>query len=362
MATSFRSYLNVGIHVLGWSLLGFLQLFYIPLSWNVEVPAFFWLWHCIVLIMLIILFYANAKVIVPRTIIAGKPWLFLLWILAAIFMTQFVAYQYTQHTDMHNRMATLLNTNREYFILDNFVFTISLLVLALSTGWAMMTHWQRSSQREKQLEQDKTHADIKLLKLQQDKTNTELEMLKMQINPHFFFNSLNSVYSLTYIDVEDSRKALLTLSRMMRYLLYSAEGEDTSLSKEIVFLKDYIAIMRLRATEKVNIIVEIPDVMEDFPIAPMLLLPFVENAFKHGVDPTAGTEIRIALWMEGTKLFMDVTNGVFARRNLEHDEGGIGLTNTRRRLELLYPGRHELTADINTDGKYQVKLNIDLAA
>jgi len=344
---SFKPYLNLGLHVLGWLLLGFLLLFYMPLTWSVTVPSFFWAWQSMVLLIMLALFYVNALVIVPRTIIDGRTSMFILWILASIFFIQLIAYVFTSTTDMHRRMATILGDKRHKSqLLDNFIFTITLLVLGISTSWAMLQHWQQAALHKQQLEQDKAVA--------------ELAMLKTQINPHFFFNSLNSIYSLTYINVEDSRKALHTLSRMMRYLLYGKEDDRATLLEEVKFLRDYVSLMRLRSTEKVSISISIPDKLIDYPIAPMLLLPFVENAFKHGVDATAKSEIQIALAQQQGILELRVINSAFAKSPDGISEGGIGLTNTRRRLQLLYPQKHTLEAGLSDEDTYEVNLKIDL--
>lgn len=340
----------MGIHLLAWMFLGFLQLFYIPLSWNIEVPSVYWLWQAWMLGVLILLFYVNAKIIVPRTIISDKTLLFVFWVLLCICVTQLIAYIYASHTQMHERIAILLGkklrSNRWF---DNLAFTGILLVLAISTCWAMLTHWQHATQREKAL--------------QQDQVVTELNMLKMQINPHFFFNSLNSVYALTYLNIEDSRKALLTLSRMMRYLLYNTKEELTTLAKEVSFLKDYISVMSLRATKKVSIDLKFPETLENFPVSPMLLLPFVENAFKHGVDATESGLIKIHLFQRGSQVTLEVVNDVFPDvHSPVGEEGGVGLANTYRRLQLLYPSRHLLHAGLNELGKYEVLLTIDLIA
>jgi len=249
---------------------------------------------------------------------------------------------------MHERMAALFGDKRghnKYF--DFFVLMITLLVMGISTSWALLRYWQQAAQHKQQLEQDKAEA--------------ELAMLKIQINPHFFFNSLNSIYSLTYIDVEDSRKALHTLSRMMRYLLYGNGDENTTLLEEVDFLKNYIALMRLRSTNKVNIVTDIPDTLTNYPIAPMLMLPFIENAFKHGVDAMAKSDIIIRLQQQGAQLQVQVVNSVFEKKNNEPGEGGIGLANTERRLQLLYPNKHQLQAGLNREGCYEVILKIDLA-
>ncbi|MEZ0182348.1 MULTISPECIES: sensor histidine kinase [Flavobacterium] len=341
----FRPYLFTGLHILSWLLLGFIMLFYIPLTWNVVLPTVFWIWQIIVLFLLIIVFYSNARIIVPRTIIKDNTSPFLLWALLIVFVMQIIAFFYTSQTDLHSKIRLVLGLKKyksPYF--DNYVLMLTLLVLGISTSWAMLQHWQKAAQHKQKLEQDKTMA--------------ELAMLKAQINPHFFFNSLNSIYSLTYTDIEDSRNALHTLSRMMRYLLYSTE-ETTTLLKEADFMKDFIALMKLRANSKLTITTDIPQKIHDYPIVPMLLLPLVENAFKHGVHATDKSEIHISLRQKDSTLEFEVENTYFEKSSTTN-EGGIGLTNTKRRLHLIYPDKHTLKAGIAPNGKYNVKLHLTL--
>lgn len=346
MATNlFRPYLFTGLHILGWLLLGFIMLFYIPLTWNVVLPSVFWLWQIIILILLITIFYSNAKIIVPKTIIKDNTSPFLIWAFLTIFAMQLIAFFYTSQTDLHTKISLVLGFKKyknPYF--DNYVLMLTLLVLGISTSWAMLQHWQKAAQHKQKLEQDKTMA--------------ELAMLKAQINPHFFFNSLNSIYSLTYTDIEDSRNALHTLSRMMRYLLYSTE-ETTTLLKEAEFMKDFIALMKLRANSKLTITTDIPEKIHDYPIVPMLLLPLVENAFKHGIHATDKSEIHISLKQAGSSLEFEVENTYFEKSSTT-SEGGIGLTNTKRRLHLIYPHKHSLICGVTKNGMYNVKLQITL--
>jgi two-component system, LytTR family, sensor kinase len=333
------------IHILTWILLGYIQLFYIPLTWNINLPGIFWFWQSLVLFLLIVIFYYNALIIVPKTIIKDKVTPFLLWALWIVFALQLASYLYNYNTDLRDKLAALLGFKKyrnDYF--DNYVFSLTLLVLGISTSFAMLQHWQKAAQHKQKLEQDKTMA--------------ELAMLKAQINPHFFFNSLNSIYSLTYTNIEDSRNALHTLSRMMRYLLYSTE-ERTTLLKEADFMKDFIALMKLRANSKLTITTDIPERIQDYPIVPMLLLPLVENAFKHGVHATDKSEIHISLKQNGSDLTFEVENTYFEKSSTTN-EGGIGLTNTKRRLHLIYPNKHSLKAGIGENGMYNVKLQITL--
>jgi len=341
----FRPYLFTGLHILSWVLLGFIMLFYIPLTWNVTLPGVFWLWQMVLLILLIIIFYSNARIIVPRTIFKDNTSPFLVWAFITIFAMQVIAYFYTSQTDLHTKISLILGFKKyknPYF--DNYVLMLSLLVLGISTSWAMLQYWQKAAQHKQKLEQDKTAA--------------ELAMLKAQINPHFFFNSLNSIYSLTYTDIEDSRNALHTLSRMMRYLLYSTE-EKTTLLKEAEFMRDFIALMKLRANSKLTITTDIPEKIHDYPIVPMLLLPLVENAFKHGVHATDKSEIYIKLTQNGSELEFEVENTYFEKTAVS-DVGGIGLTNTKRRLQLIYPNQHFISFGVTDHGTYKIKLKINL--
>lgn len=145
------------------------------------------------------------------------------------------------------------------------------------------------------------------------------------------------------LDVEHAREALHRLSRMMRYVLYETQEGTVRLSQEIAFLQDYIQLMQLRLTDKVKVTFEKPEPYHDVSIAPMLLLPFLENAFKHGVSATQPSEIFVGLKQEGAALRVEVKNTLFSGKGPTLDESnGIGLVNTRRRLDLLYPNQYRL--------------------
>jgi hypothetical protein len=231
------------------------------------------------------------------------------------------------------------------------VLLSALLVLGLSTSVAAVQRGQRDALARQALEQEKL--------------STELSWLKAQINPHFFFNTLNNIYSLTLLDGAQARDAIHRLSRMMRYVLYETQTGTAPLSQEIQFLRDYIDLMQLRLTDNVAVEFATPQPLHDAPIAPMLLLTFVENAFKHGVSALAPSRISVVL-RQPTPHSLDVTvrNTVHPDRPVALDENsGIGLVNTRRRLTLLYPGRHTLTvaeADATPEHEYRVHLTLNL--
>jgi hypothetical protein len=180
-----------------------------------------------------------------------------------------------------------------------------------------------------------------------EKQSGELALLRSQINPHFLFNTLNNIYSLVYKKSEDAPEAVMKMSSIMRYMLYDATTDSVLLEKEIEYLKSFIELEKLRIRQKDFVELTISGNVEGRTIAPMLLIPFVENAFKHGSRSVASPGILINLNIGSQEIRFDVSNHVRKNPAITRDQvGGIGLTNIRRRLNLLYPGQHQL--DINS--------------
>jgi LytS/YehU family sensor histidine kinase len=193
-----------------------------------------------------------------------------------------------------------------------------------------------------------------------EKAEAELNFLKSQINPHFLFNSLNSVYFLIDKENADARQALHRFSDMLRYQLYEANGEKIPVEKEIGYLKDYVNLQKLRKDENYSVAFNCSPDVKGFSIEPLLLIPFVENAFKH----ISHSNSRVNF----VTLDLNRSNGLFefrvensAEKGMRTTEphGGIGLNNVKRRLELLYPGRHELIIADNGD-KFCIDLKIKI--
>ena len=170
-----------------------------------------------------------------------------------------------------------------------------------------------------------------------EQLETELAFLKNQISPHFFFNTLNNIYALTESDPEQAKEITYKLSKLMRYLLYESDkNQSVSLKMEISFLENYIDLMRPRLPENVKITTkfEVDRTMDQIP--PLLFITFVENAFKHGVSTNKPAFIDINLYNTEGKIVFIVKNSIPASDNLEKGKGGLGLTNIKRRLELLF--------------------------
>ncbi len=355
---SLRPYVSPLIHVLVWGLLGFLLLLYWPLSWQASgqfmLPIQFWIKQGILFCLLVGIFYLNAYVWVPRFLFQNRNGWFLVIALTASLALVFFVQQVDAWLNLPELIHKALHPDsneppRPRKVFDNYNFMLTLLVLGISTSVKAVQKWQKDAQLR--------------LSLEQQKTSSELSFLKAQINPHFFFNTLNNIYILTTIDVEIARQALHRLSRMMRYVLYETQKDTTLLSQEVSFLQDYIELMQLRLTDKVEVIFESPPVLNDVLLAPMLFLPFVENAFKHGVSAQLPSRIHIAIHQQGPVLQLEVRNTKFNEKRMVLDESnGIGLTNTRRRLNLLYPHHYDLQVNEDkTENEYQVCLTLDLS-
>ncbi len=195
--------------------------------------------------------------------------------------------------------------------------------------------------------------------LKRNMLQAELDYLKYQINPHFFMNTLNNIHALIDIDTEAAKDTVIELSKMMRYVLYDSEQDYISLEKEINFLNHYIRLMRLRySSDKVEISIDTPEsVSGEVKIPPLIFIVFVENAFKHGVSYNSYSYIRISISVADGRVNCRVVNS--KNPNRWNTQGGIGLDNVRKRLDLLFPQRYKMTID-ETDDSYGVALEIPI--
>ncbi len=193
-----------------------------------------------------------------------------------------------------------------------------------------------------------------------EKLEAELKFLKSQINPHFLFNALNNIYTLTLIKSDQAPDNLLKLSGMLRYMLYDCKADRVPLQKEIEYLRHFIDLHLLKDSRGLNVRVELDESRPQLSIAPMLLIPFVENAFKHSkVENREKGWIRISLKTSEEQLNFDVENSLPDQHFTKDEAGGIGLSNVRRQLELVYPDRHELNIETSADA-FRVRLTIQV--
>jgi two-component system LytT family sensor kinase len=354
-AFSFQRFLTPLIHVLAWGLLALALLLFQPFQGRVVLPTEYWVKQGAQLLLWMSAFYLTTRLSVPRLLLRGHSGWFVLALVgtATVVMLLGRALDNALHLPdlMHAAFRAAGEGRRNgrprgnYFDLVGLLIT--LLVLGMATAITVVQHWQQEARLRERLDQQRTEA--------------ELAMLKAQINPHFFFNTLNNIYSLTLIDGERARAALHRLSRMMRYVLYDTASGHARLSQEVAFIQDYITLMQLRLTDRVQVVFEHPEPVREVLVAPMMLLPFVENAFKHGVAATAPSRIYIGLRQPAAdELAIVVRNTLFPASGTDlAGSNGIGLVNTRRRLDLMYPGRYTLQVNEQTpDNEFEVTLGL----
>lgn len=220
-----------------------------------------------------------------------------------------------------------------------------LLLMGMNLGVKLYFMSQRDRERQKIIDQRN---------LEQ-----QMEYLKYQVNPHFFMNTLNNIHALVDIDPERAKTTIVELSKMMRHILYEGSKKLIPLTREVEFLNLYVQLMRLRYTRKVHINVDVPPQLPELKLPPLMLIIFVENAFKHGISYREESFIDIKLRVENKRLLFSCCNSKPTQVQRTNEKGGMGLQNVRQRLELLYDD--DYTLDINDGEKtYEVKLDIPM--
>lgn len=197
--------------------------------------------------------------------------------------------------------------------------------------------------------------------VQNEKLTAELNFLKAQINPHFLFNTLNNLYYLAYSKSENTTEVIAKLSQVMRYMIYDCNHERVPLTKEIEYMQNYVDLERLRLNNQIPIDLKISGDVGKVSVAPLILMTFLENAFKHGVTTSSDAWVNIALAVNDSQLVYTVENSKIEKAAIDNGgKSGIGLANVRRRLELVYPGQYTLNVDDSAE-RYYIELKINLS-
>lgn len=297
---------------------------------------------CAYPIINISLFYINYLLLIPLFLDKKRYGIYAITIAINILVYGFGKYGVA----LIFKQYVLLRAGRpaigfgQYFL--STVFT-SLVFLFLSTVLKFTVDWFLNERIQRDLENQRLSA--------------ELAFLKSQINPHFLFNSLNSIYSLAYQRSETTPEAILKLSEIMRYMLYECNDNKVDLTKELQYLQNYIDLQKIRFAGKAYIDFKVDGKVDNQKIVPLLLIAFIENAFKHGVANNPLKPIRLLIDVEEEHLHFYIQN---KKHNNNRDaSGGIGLNNVQRRLDLLYPGKYNLDIRDETD-TYTVELSLVL--
>lgn len=226
--------------------------------------------------------------------------------------------------------------------IDNLI--IAFLVVAAGTTIKLLSQWLNEENRRKDIEKEQL--------------KTELALLRHQVSPHFFMNTLNNIHALIDINTDTAKDAVIRLSTLMRYLLYDTAQGQTSLKKEVEFIESYITLMELRFSKKVKISINVPKNIPDIQIPPMLFISFVENAFKHGVSYQAASFVIFNLDIADNKLNCVIKNSKHKNKEkFDKSYSGIGLTNIKKSLELLFNKNYILNI-LENDSEFEVQLTI----
>ena len=291
---------------------------------------------------LALLVYITNLILIPHLLYKRKYLLF-----SVIYLTMIVGSSILKLTVL----SEIMNVSN-FSVFDDFKRRIydniipHFLLVSMGAAFKLLSDYVRTQRR--------------LAEITKEKAQSELQFLKSQINPHFLFNSLNSVYFLIDKSNKDARESLHKFSEMLRYQLYECGGEKIGIEKEIRYLEDYVDLQRLRKDEKYKVDFLCGSNVKGFEIEPLLLIPFVENSFKHLSHFGNGkmNEINIDIQRQNGEFRFSVANTVdYSSKQNTEPVGGIGLRNVKRRLELLYPEKHNLKVT-ETDGWFKIDLRL----
>jgi sensor histidine kinase YesM len=287
--------------------------------------------HLLLMMMVLLLFYYNMYYLVPRFLFKDKfliycKYVLLIIVIVLLVIAGFKYILYSRLEEPHRSKMQDINLFSAIFIL--------VILIASSTTIKLFQRWVIDTQRLSELESITAQA--------------ELEQLKTQINPHFLFNTLNNANVLTKKDPEKASQVLMKLSGLLRYQLYDSTRSSVLLTSDIHFLEDFLNLEKIRR-DHFDISVSQTGEMSGILIAPLLFIVFVENAVKHNMDAERESYVHLSFKVKDGELYFECVNSKPAIQTVNPEAGGLGLANIKRRLELLYPGRHCLTISDNPD-------------
>jgi hypothetical protein len=337
-AISFK-YINYILHALIWGTVLFFPYFVSSAQSGYKIGSVPGVFFTLLGLIHMVIFYTNALFLYPKLLNKRFWWLYILSVIVLIFGSFQVKYQITV-----TWFPQILKNEEVY----RFIFppSIGALVISIVYCWVINKIRFEKEQKEKQAQQ----------------LITELKFLRSQISPHFLFNVLTNLVSLARKKSEKLEPSLILLSNLMRYMLYDTQGKKVALTKEIEYLTSYIELQKLRFENDVKIDnnIDINEAGSHATIEPMLLIPFVENAFKHGVGSFLNPFISIKLVVTSSTLLFEIQNKVEKDLDTSKDEdSGIGINNVMLRLNLLYKNKHSLKIN-DQNGIFHVSLTLNL--
>ena len=288
---------------------------------------------------LMLLFYLCYFWLIDRLWFKKQYIFFILVVVGLIFCVSYSKYELFSYFDLHKGKRHMPPFHA--FVYFDFLSNLLPVVFAMAIRYAQRNFSLEIAQKEAQAH-----------KLQAD-----LTQLRYQLQPHFFFNALNNIYSLIAFDPQKAQQSVHSLRKLMRHFMQNSDQKQISLAEEVDFLQQYISLMQLRLTDKTTVRVDFPKEVPQLTIAPLLFISLVENACKHGVSATEATELSFSLRVEKNKVLFRSENTIIPTNESLYSSG-IGIDNLKKRLRLLYPAKHQYTVE-ERDGKYIAQLTIN---
>ncbi len=344
-----KRYLTITVHIAAWACFFLLPVVFFPRprdpNYHIS-DAVIWMLICMNLYLLVF-YYFNTEILIPK-LLANKKWIwYTLSIIGCLVLyTQLPKlFEDAIRADLPEKFAKHVGKRKRNSMYSPFngITAVFFLVFTVSTCIKVIQQWLSAEQNKKEIENEKL--------------NTELSFLKSQINPHFLFNTLNNIYSLAIIKSDATAGAVLKLSSIMRYVISDTKQHWVALEKEIQFIQHYIDLQKVRFTEKTTISFIVNGDVNDKQLAPLLFIPFIENAFKYGISTKESSEIIIKIDLTKEKIELFVDNLIVTNEKELLENTGIGLKNSKRRLELLYPDKHILKVE-KENNHFTVRLSL----
>ena len=330
------------LHLLCWSVLIVVPVFFHSSSddWTTVWSRYFrWLGNPLAYMLV---FYLNYLWVVPRFLLKKRDWKMFLFINLFALLGGVLVMD-VWHWCMVHFLPELGNNppKRPFFKFPRYFWAILTLILIIALAVAL-----RMSQRWRHIEEARKEAEAA-------RAEAELSNLRNQLNPHFLLNTLNNIYALIAFDQDKAQTAVGELSKLLRHVLYENQQDYVPLCKEAEFMRNYIELMKIRVTNNVKIDANINVQPNDStPVAPLIFISLIENAFKHGISPQGAGEIKVALSQVDGDITCEIHNTCYPKRANDKSGSGIGLEQVSRRLELMYPDRYTWDKGTTPDGKH----------
>ncbi len=328
--------LELAIHVVSWFLIFGFPLVFMDRESGFILPKF--LRHSCVPLCYFLIFYMNYLWLVPRFLFTDERRKYILSNLLLIVFMGVCLHVFLESTDAlpSPRHLEHVPTKWIFYVRD---LGMMVFVAGLGAAFRISLRWHQ--------------AEEQLMEAERQKTEAELKNLKNQLNPHFLLNTLNNIYALIAFNSDKAQDAVQELSKLLRYVLYDNQETFVPLEKELDFIRNYVALMRIRLPLQVKLNVRLEtDAGNSLQIAPLIFISLIENAFKHGISPTRKSFISISITGQADGYVKcEIQNSNHPKNEQDKSGSGVGLEQVSKRLELLYPGRYQWEKGICENGQ-----------